>query len=218
MAITAVSTLRRNSLKFFMAIVLPVAVLTGCGEPADDPKAGAGDSSEVSETSAPAAAESKDGEEPAAEVAESSEICSILGCSDTKGWIPKVVADVGLKKGMSLDEAEGVLPGAKAIDQFGFSTVEVSDIPGLKGYKLFFLELEGKPRTLHTLKLLFETELKTKYSFEELIAEFSKKYGDHNEGSATDTSVIWSNTDLGKIAQLSSIGSDLEFEIELLER
>ena len=221
MAINRVFTLRQNSLKFFMAIVLPLLVVTGCGESADAPKAEPEGSSEVSDAGAAETTDSKGEAEKAAETAEvveSSEICSILGCSDTKGWIPKVVADLGLQRGMSLEEADAILPGAKAIDDNGFSVVEVKDIPGLKGYKLFFLQLEGQPRTLYTLKLQFETRLKTEYTFEELIAEFSKKYGDHKEDTATDTSVIWSNTNLGKIAQLSSIGSDLEFEIELLER
>ena len=215
-----ISSTQLSGLTFLIAATLLFPLLVGCDGPASNsPQAQAGESrqteAEPSDAATPAEAPNHE-RAPLTPSSEESVIESILGTQE-EGWLPRAVADLGLKQGMTPEEVAAIIPGADELGDYGVSTVGVNDIPGLTGYKFNFLELQPGVRTLNSITLVFDPVIKAEYSFEQLIEEFSKKYGEYTPGSITDISVIWSSPDF-HLAQLANIGTELdgnEFEIEI---
>ena len=207
-----------SGLKFFAVAILLCPILIGCdGSASNRSQAEAGELNQTQSATIVTPDETPNTEDtPRTASSEESVIEAVLGTQE-EGWLPRAVADLGLTQGMTPDEVAEIIPGADEIGDYGVSSVSISDVPGLTGYKFNYLELQPGVRTLNSITLVFDPAIKADYSFEELIVEFSKKYGEYSPGSVTDISVIWSSPDF-QLAQLANIGTDLdgnEFEIEL---
>ncbi len=128
-------------------------------------------------------------------------IAAILGTKQDS-WLPKVIAQKDLKRGMNPEEVSKVLPGAEKVSEFGFSQVKVQDVPGLQSYELYFAKNSaGEPKHLQSILLVFEPDLKAELSFAEMAQEVAKKYGEYRatvtEGEVS--SYLWIGPELNPV-------------------
>lgn len=92
------------------------------------------------------------------------------------GWLPKVFAGKGLKKGLTPAAAGKIIPGAEQVSEFGFSKVAVSNIPALRQYEFYYAkDSSGKPTQLEAVKLHFDPAMNQTYP--DLVKVLSSKYG-----------------------------------------
>jgi hypothetical protein len=118
--------------------------------------------------------------------------------SKKDGWTPKCLAK--LKHGMKPEQAGQVVPGAEKISEYGFSTVPVTDIPGIVAYEFYFAKNKaGTPIDLQSVKIHFDESAE----FDELVKICVAKYGRiKDKGAVEKQLVIWINHSL-RLATLS---------------
>ncbi|MGB3692320.1 MAG: hypothetical protein WBG70_23425 [Spirulinaceae cyanobacterium] len=137
------------------------------------------------------------------------QIAAIIGTTQ-ESWLPKVIADKDLKRGMNPEEVSKVLPGAEEVSQFGFSEIRVEDVPGLQKYELYFSKNNaGEPQNLRSIQLVFDPSLKNELSFAEMAKEVAKKYGEYRETITEGevSSYYWIGPELSPVT-LDNFGGD----------
>lgn len=106
------------------------------------------------------------------------------------GWLPKVLAGKGLKKGLTPAATGAIIPGAEQVSEFGFSKVTVSDVPGLKQYEFYYAaDDSGKPARLEAVKLHFDPALNSAYP--DLVNVLSDKYGAVQPEDVEKEMIVW---------------------------
>lgn len=175
----------------------------GCSKPADK-----GEAATSSAPPTPAAPE-KPAETPKAEAppekpaapppAERPRIGDLLG-SKKDGWTPKAVS--ALKRGMTPEEAEAVLPGATTVSKFGFAEVKApKGSPGAYRVELYFAKKDGVPKELQSVKLLFDGAVSDDALWDDLVKVCTEKYGATKPEDLQKKLVTWAGPKSG-MAQL----------------
>lgn len=113
---------------------------------------------------------------------------AILG-SRADGWLPKVLAERGLKKGLTADAVGKIIPGAEQASEYGFSKVSVTTIPGLKQYEFYYTKDSSNTLRLESVKLYFDPALNQAYP--DLVKVLSNKYGDTIPEDVEQQSIVW---------------------------
>ncbi len=114
---------------------------------------------------------------------------AILG-TQKDGWLPKVLAGKGLKKGLTPDAVGKIIPGAERVSEFGFSKVAVQNIPGLTQYEFYYAkDSSGKPTQLQAVKLQFDPALNSAYP--DLVKVLSSKYGAVKPEDVEKQMIVW---------------------------
>jgi hypothetical protein len=130
---------------------------------------------------------------------------AILGRRDD-GWLPKVLAGKGLKKGLSSTEVGKIIPGAEAVTEYGFSKVNAKDIPGLKRFEFYYMKDGSGTNKLESVRLTFDPKLNSAYP--DLVQVLSDKYGAAKPEDVKQEMIVWVNPDFLS-AQLTKQVTDL---------
>ncbi|MBI4784559.1 MAG: hypothetical protein HY785_25080 [Oscillatoriophycideae cyanobacterium NC_groundwater_1537_Pr4_S-0.65um_50_18] len=112
---------------------------------------------------------------------------AILG-TQQEGWLPKVLAGRGLKKGLTPAATGKIIPGAEQVSEFGFSKVAVQDIPGLKQYEFYYAG-NGEAAQLESVKLQFDPNMNEDYS--DLVEATTQKYGAAKPEDIEQQAIVW---------------------------
>lgn len=141
---------------------------------------------------------------------------AILGTKQD-GWLPKVLADKGLKRGMTPTAAGKIFPGAEKVSEFGFSKVAAKDSPGLKQYEFYYAkDGNGQPTQLSSIKLHFEPGMNESYS--ELVDVASNKYGAAKPEEVQQQTIVWIGPDFATVQLTKSVtdfgGYELNVDLE----
>ncbi|MGD2183122.1 hypothetical protein [Lusitaniella coriacea] len=159
-------------------------------------------------------------ESPAAAFEGTPDIAGVIGTKE-EGWMPKVLADKNLKENMTPEETGKVIPGAEEVSEFGFSEVQVEDVPEIQKYEFYFEKDEaGKPNKLKNVKLVFDPTLNGKITYEELAKILAVKYGEVSSGDIEKEIVTWVGPDFST-AQFTKGLNDFEgysFQISVPEK
>lgn len=116
-------------------------------------------------------------------------ISAILG-TQADGWLPKVLAGKGLKKGLTPDDVGAIFPGAEEVSEFGFSKVTIDNVPGLKEYEFYYTQDgSGNPTQLESVKLIFDPALNEAYP--DLVKILSDKYGAVSPEDVEKEILVW---------------------------
>lgn len=114
---------------------------------------------------------------------------AILG-TQQEGWLPKVLAGKGLKKGLTPAATGKIIPGAEQVSEFGFSKVAVQNTTALKQYEFYFAkDSTGKPTQLQAVKLQFDPALNQAYP--DLVKVLSDKYGAVKPEDVQKEIIVW---------------------------
>ncbi len=117
------------------------------------------------------------------------QVTAIVG-TQKDGWLPKVLANKGLKKGLTPADTGKIISGAEKVSDYGFSKVTVNDIPGLKQYEFYYAkDSSGKPTQLQAVKLLFDPALNESYP--DLVSVLSNKYGAAKPEDVEKQIIVW---------------------------
>jgi hypothetical protein len=121
------------------------------------------------------------------------QFAAILGTKQD-GWLPKVLAGKGLKKGLAPAVTGKIIPGAEQVSEFGFSKVAVQNIPGLKQYEFYYAkDSSGVASQLESVKLQFEPDLNESYA--DLVEVAAKKYGAAKPEDVEQQAIVWVGSD-----------------------
>lgn len=117
------------------------------------------------------------------------ELTAILG-TQADGWLPKVLAQQGLERGLTPAATGKIIPGAEQVSNYGFSKVKVNTIPGLKQYEFYYAQdSSGKPTKLEAVKLHFDPALNSAYP--DLVKVLSDKYGAVKPEDLKQQTLVW---------------------------
>ncbi|HEY9627906.1 MAG TPA: hypothetical protein V6C84_11440 [Coleofasciculaceae cyanobacterium] len=130
-------------------------------------------------------------ETAAADRSPKEQFAAILG-TQQEGWLPKVLASKGLKKGLTPAATGKIIPGAEQVSEFGFSKVAVQDIPGLKHYEFYYAG-NGEAAQLESVKLQFDPNLNKAYS--DLVEATTQKYGAAKPEDIEQQTIVWIGSD-----------------------
>ena len=118
---------------------------------------------------------------------------AIVG-TQAEGWLPKVLAGKGLKKGLTPAATGKIIAGAEQVSKFGFSKVTVQNIPGLKQYEFYYAQdSSSKPTQLEAVKLHFDPALSQAYP--DLVQVLSSKYGAVKPEDVNEQILVWVGPD-----------------------
>jgi hypothetical protein len=131
------------------------------------------------------------------------QFAAIIG-TQQDGWLPKVLAGKGLKKGLSPAETGKIIPGAEQVTDYGFSKVTVKEVPGLKRYEFYYAK--GNTPQLESVRLTFDPMLNQAYPA--LVKVLSSKYGEAKPEDVKKQIIVWVNPDF-LTAQLTKQATDL---------
>jgi hypothetical protein len=132
------------------------------------------------------------------------QFAAIVG-TQQDGWLPKVLAGKGLKKGLTPAETGKIIPGADRVSEFSFSKVTVKDVPGLKRYEFYYAKGGSTPQ-LESVRLTFDPMLNQAYP--DLVKVLSSKYGEAKPEDVKKQIIVWVNPDF-LTAQLTKQVTDL---------
>lgn len=117
-------------------------------------------------------------------------LAEIIGTT-ADGWLPKVIKNLNLKKGMTPEEVGKAMPGAEKISDFGFSEV-TANTPGIQKHEFYFAKNDsGKPTKLESVKLHLDPSLNNEQSYQKLIDVLVKKYGPAKPEDIKNQIVTW---------------------------
>jgi hypothetical protein len=102
------------------------------------------------------------------------QFAAILG-TPADGWLPKILANQGLKKGLSPEATGKIISGAEKVSEYGFSKVNVENVPGLKQYEFYYAKDSSNTLRLESVKLHFDPALNQAYP--DLVKVLTSKYG-----------------------------------------
>lgn len=141
---------------------------------------------------------------------------AILGTKQD-GWLPRVLVDKGLKRGMTPAAAGKIFPGAEKVSEFGFSKVAAKDSPGLKQYEFYYAkDGSGQPTQLSSIKLHFEPGMNEAYS--DLVDVASNKYGAAKPEEVQQQTIVWIGPDFATVQLTKSVtdfgGYELNVDLE----
>ncbi len=123
------------------------------------------------------------------------------------GWLPRVLAGKGLKKGLTPAAAGKIIPGAEQVSEYGFSKVRVRNISGLKQYEFYYAKDDsGKPTKLEAVKLQFDPTLNQAYP--DLVKVLASKYGAVKPEDVKQQTIVWVGPEF-VTAQLTKQVTDL---------
>jgi hypothetical protein len=121
------------------------------------------------------------------------QFATIIG-TQQDGWLPKVLAGRGLKKGLTPTAVGKIIPGAEQVSEFGFSKVTVHNIPGLKQYEFYYAkDSSGNASQLESVRLQFEPNMSAFYS--DLVEVASNKYGAAKPEDVKQQTIVWVGPD-----------------------
>ncbi|MBW4662516.1 MAG: hypothetical protein KME15_28050 [Drouetiella hepatica Uher 2000/2452] len=171
-----------------LAIGLAIVVLGGCTtlEKPSNPVSSSSSSEQPSLASTQVEAETPDANRTAKE-----QFATILGTKQD-GWLPKVIAGRGLKKGLTPAMAGKIIPGAEQVSEFGFSKVAVQNVPGLKQYEFYYAK-NGEAAQLESVKLQFDPNLNEAYA--DLVEVATQKYGAAKPEDIEQQAIVWVGSD-----------------------
>jgi hypothetical protein len=201
--------------KFVFAPLLALTVLFyGCGgsKTADEATVDA-----VTET-AESPAEKTDTETTMADAETATEgevdLVALFG-TDKAEWIPQFLADKNLKGGMTPEEVGQVIPGAEDVSEFGFSDVDVKDIPGVTRYTLYYAKDDGgQPTQLQSFKITFDPNLKNDEFYQQLVDALAAKYGDYKPEDFEKKMITWVNSDFNSAQLTEGLSNDEGYQFD----
>jgi hypothetical protein len=121
------------------------------------------------------------------------QFATIIGAKQD-GWLPKVLADRGLKRGLTPTAVGKIIPGAEQVSEFGFSKVAVHNIPSLKQYEFYYAkDSSGNASQLESVRLQFEPDMSAFYS--DLVEVASNKYGAAKPEDVKQQTIVWVGPD-----------------------
>lgn len=121
------------------------------------------------------------------------DLAAIIGTDDNE-WLPQVIAQYQLQRGMSPEDVGKILPGAERISEFGFSEVVTKDVPGINKYKFSFLKEKknsDQKQALYSISLLFDPSLKADLPYDKIALAFAEKYGEIDSDKIDQKIVTW---------------------------
>lgn len=142
------------------------------------------------------------------------QLTAILG-NQADGWLPKVIADKGLKKGLTPDAVGKIFPGAEQVSDYGFSKVAVQNSPGLKQYEFYYAKNSSNTYQLESVKLHFDPALNQAYP--EMVKVLSDKYGAVKPEDVEQQTIVWVGPDFvtAQLMKLTDFGGyELNVSVE----
>jgi hypothetical protein len=142
------------------------------------------------------------------------QLTAILG-TQADGWLPKVIADKRLKKGLSPDAVGKLFPGAENVSDYGFSKVAAQNVPGLKQYEFYYAKNSGSTYQLESIKLHFDPALNPAYP--EMVKVLSSKYGAVKPEDVEQQTIVWVGPDFvtAQLMKLTDFGGyELNVSVE----
>jgi hypothetical protein len=184
-------------------VCVAIAALSACKPSTQLPNASANTSASPTSTS-PATSPSIIATTNLAKGSAVDQFAAIVG-TQQDGWLPKVLAGKGLKKGLTPAQTGKIIPGAEQVTDYGFSKVTVKNVPGLKEYQFYYAK-GGSALQLEAVRLTFDPMLNQAYP--DLVKVLSSKYGEAKPEDVKKQIIVWVNPDF-LTAQLTKQVTDL---------